>query len=233
MSRRRAASRRSPTLTISYRSNTVFCVKRTGIELSVDLVLDVTVSAVRRPPTSAIACTTRCRSLDARCATAECASARWGSSSRIKVASCSTPRTIRVSVRLTSKHLTFLGAIVHVLRRTKGGTLTPMQWYKLAVSIVYFETGGVTHTADEEERMFPRLRASHVEAHSAIQCIAALERDHRRTRPAPLCGGRSRPAMADKRCAGVEGPSAAAEIVGRSRRRATRSLPTLSPVRPN
>ena len=43
----------------------------------------------------------------------------------------------------------------------------------------YFASAAPTHTADEEESLFPRLRASRdAEAARALETIARLERDH-------------------------------------------------------
>jgi len=74
----------------------------------------------------------------------------------------------------------FLAVIADALQQTGGAALTPTQWYDLAVAIIYFETEAVTHTADEEKSVFPRLRASRdTAARVMVHQIAKLKREHR------------------------------------------------------
>ncbi len=73
----------------------------------------------------------------------------------------------------------FLGALVGLASRG-GGALEPPDRRLLEASLNYFATAGPRHTADEEESLFPRLRASgDRQAAGALDSVGRLESDHR------------------------------------------------------
>jgi hemerythrin-like domain-containing protein len=69
----------------------------------------------------------------------------------------------------------FLGILCIVAERATGRTLTHQEKAAVEASLQYFRSGGQRHTADEEESLFPRLRASTV---SPPEQLETLERDH-------------------------------------------------------
>lgn len=73
----------------------------------------------------------------------------------------------------------FLGALVSVASRG-GAALAPQDRRLLETALHYFATAGPRHTADEEESLFPRLRAcADAEAARALAAVERLEADHR------------------------------------------------------
>jgi hemerythrin-like domain-containing protein len=77
----------------------------------------------------------------------------------------------------------FLAMIGTVLERSSEGRfpLTPEERQALEVALKYFEVAAPRHTQDEEQSLFPRLRASHQpEALAALSRMDALEHDHER-----------------------------------------------------
>jgi hemerythrin-like domain-containing protein len=68
----------------------------------------------------------------------------------------------------------FLQVLVTVERRTSGGPLDAECRQALDVALRYFETAAPRHTADEEDSLFPRLRASGDPA--AVRALALVER---------------------------------------------------------
>jgi hemerythrin-like domain-containing protein len=73
----------------------------------------------------------------------------------------------------------FLAALVSVASRG-GAALAPQDRRLLETALHYFATAGPRHTADEEESLFPRLRASgDPQAAAALESVARLESDHR------------------------------------------------------
>ena len=54
----------------------------------------------------------------------------------------------------------FLGILCVVVGRAQGRALTSEERSAIQAAIQYFRVGGKRHTADEEESLFPRLRAS-------------------------------------------------------------------------
>ena len=70
----------------------------------------------------------------------------------------------------------FLGILSVVVDRAKGRTLTSEERDAVEAALQYFRTGGQRHTADEEESLFPRLRASDA---NSLEEISRLEGDHR------------------------------------------------------
>jgi hemerythrin-like domain-containing protein len=69
----------------------------------------------------------------------------------------------------------FLGILCVVVDRAQGRSLTDEESAAIRAALQYFRTGGQRHTADEEESLFPRLRAC---AAGALQEIDRLEADH-------------------------------------------------------
>lgn len=71
----------------------------------------------------------------------------------------------------------FLGGLHRVARDRQGGELDERYRKALETALHYFEEAAPRHTADEEESLFPRVRARLGDAER--ERIAALEHDHR------------------------------------------------------
>jgi hemerythrin-like domain-containing protein len=73
----------------------------------------------------------------------------------------------------------FLGVLVAITACVDGGMLSHAERAHLEGALTYFATAAPRHTADEEESLFPRLRAArNREALDALDAIQRLERDH-------------------------------------------------------
>jgi hemerythrin-like domain-containing protein len=73
----------------------------------------------------------------------------------------------------------FLDVLLRIEQAAAGRSLTPDEWPQVEGALRYFETAGPRHTADEEDSLFPRLRASRdADAVRALAVIAQLEREH-------------------------------------------------------
>jgi len=72
----------------------------------------------------------------------------------------------------------FLHVLCLVVERAPGRLLTEEEANAVKSALNYFRVGGQRHTADEEESLFPRMRAQQATA-SALKEIEALEADHR------------------------------------------------------
>ena len=72
----------------------------------------------------------------------------------------------------------FLHVLCLVVERAPGRMLTDDEAAAVKSALIYFRVGGQRHTADEEESLFPRMRAGQNTA-AALNEIAALESDHR------------------------------------------------------
>lgn len=73
----------------------------------------------------------------------------------------------------------FLHVLEAVAGQATGEPLTPARRADLDAAIRYFANAAPRHTADEEESLFPRLRASNdPDALKALETVARLERDH-------------------------------------------------------
>lgn len=73
----------------------------------------------------------------------------------------------------------FLQLLSGLSREVAGGTLTDGQRVQLESALAYFATAAPRHTADEEESLFPRLKASNDAAAAAVvDVLERLERDH-------------------------------------------------------
>jgi hemerythrin-like domain-containing protein len=70
----------------------------------------------------------------------------------------------------------FLGILCVVAERAQGRNLIGEERDAVQAALQYFRSGGQRHTADEEESLFPRLRAF---APGSIEEIGRLEGDHR------------------------------------------------------
>lgn len=73
----------------------------------------------------------------------------------------------------------FLGSQIAILEETGGGALDAHQRETLEKSLRYFRTAAPRHTRDEEDSLFPRMRASiSGDAHAALDTLDKLESDH-------------------------------------------------------
>jgi hemerythrin-like domain-containing protein len=74
----------------------------------------------------------------------------------------------------------FLAVIQTLASRHQGAALNEQEQNSLAASLRYFREAAPKHTADEEESLFPRMRAAGPAAVRALfDRIDALETDHR------------------------------------------------------
>ena len=73
----------------------------------------------------------------------------------------------------------FLQVLVTVDQRVSGGSLDAEHRHALEAALTYFEQAAPHHTADEEDSLFPRLRASgDTDAQRALSLVERLEHDH-------------------------------------------------------
>ncbi len=72
----------------------------------------------------------------------------------------------------------FLRVLSLVAERAKGRRLSDDEAAAVDSSLKYFRTGGVRHTADEEESLFPRMREQL--PGNAVEELHGLEDDHQR-----------------------------------------------------
>lgn len=72
----------------------------------------------------------------------------------------------------------FLQILCLVVERAPGRALSEEEAAAVRSALHYFSVGGRRHTADEEESLFPRMRAEKKTAR-AVKEIEALEQDHR------------------------------------------------------
>ena len=70
----------------------------------------------------------------------------------------------------------FLEVLAAIAERESGGPLTEARRDELSTALTYFATAAPRHTADEEESLFPRLRA--VADAATAETLGRLERDH-------------------------------------------------------
>lgn len=71
----------------------------------------------------------------------------------------------------------FLHILCVVVDRAKGRDLTNEETAAVQSALLYFRTGGLRHTADEEQSLFPRLRTN--SAVGSAEELDRLESDHR------------------------------------------------------
>lgn len=81
--------------------------------------------------------------------------------------------------------LRFLGDLARLAQDFSGTLLPPLEREQLEGALRYFREAAPKHTADEEETIFPRLRAipGHPELHDALDLVESLERDHQTAAP--------------------------------------------------
>jgi hemerythrin-like domain-containing protein len=73
----------------------------------------------------------------------------------------------------------FLRVLLAIDREGAGGPLASGPRAELEAAVAYFATAAPTHTADEEQSLFPRLRAASDPATiQALDLLDRLERDH-------------------------------------------------------
>jgi hemerythrin-like domain-containing protein len=73
----------------------------------------------------------------------------------------------------------FLHILIAVTRDVADGELAATQRAQLEAALAYFATAAPRHTADEEESLFPRLKASgDAAATAALAVCEQLEREH-------------------------------------------------------
>ncbi len=73
----------------------------------------------------------------------------------------------------------FLDVLLGLARSVAGQPLTPDQWRQMKSALDYFESSARRHTADEEQSLFPRLRAhDDADAADALRSLARLEDEH-------------------------------------------------------
>jgi hemerythrin-like domain-containing protein len=74
----------------------------------------------------------------------------------------------------------FFARLIDVAESARGTALSATQRETLDTALRYFAAGAPLHTEDEENSLFPRLRALGTpEAEAALKAIEALEADHR------------------------------------------------------
>ena len=79
----------------------------------------------------------------------------------------------------------FLQALIDVTNQARGEPLNTAQKAAFENGLRYFQEAAPKHTADEEESLFPRLRATgHPNSEQLMERIDALERDHGSAGPA-------------------------------------------------
>lgn len=75
----------------------------------------------------------------------------------------------------------FLADMTRVATERRGGELSEAERADLAGAVRYFREAAPRHTADEEESLFPRMRAgAQPQARQALAELDRLERDHQR-----------------------------------------------------
>jgi len=73
----------------------------------------------------------------------------------------------------------FLAVLTTITNDVRGAEMTAAQRAQLEGAATYFLTAAPRHTADEEDSLFPRLRASHdPKAAAALALVDRLEDDH-------------------------------------------------------
>lgn len=73
----------------------------------------------------------------------------------------------------------FLRVLVAIAEQANGGPLMAVHRSQLDGALAYFATAAPRHTADEEESLFPRLRASReAAARDTLDLLGRLEHDH-------------------------------------------------------
>ncbi|HEV2691229.1 MAG TPA: hemerythrin domain-containing protein, partial [Bryobacteraceae bacterium] len=68
----------------------------------------------------------------------------------------------------------FLGVLIRICQKRNGGTMAADERQALETALTYFRNAAPKHTADEEDSLFPRMRASG-RAEAALDCLERLE----------------------------------------------------------
>lgn len=71
----------------------------------------------------------------------------------------------------------FLGVLMQICQKRNGDTMSADEQASMDNALTYFRNAAPKHTADEEDSLFPRMRAS-AGADAALECLARLEGDH-------------------------------------------------------
>jgi hemerythrin-like domain-containing protein len=75
----------------------------------------------------------------------------------------------------------FLSLLITITVESAGSRLTSAQAEALRLALQYFREAAPKHTADEEDSLFPRLRAcEHARARAALSEMEKLHQDHER-----------------------------------------------------
>lgn len=78
----------------------------------------------------------------------------------------------------------FLDVLTRIVRQADGGALMSAEVAQLQTALRYFAEAAPTHTSDEEDSLFPRLRQCHdPELTRILDMVALLEADHRLATP--------------------------------------------------
>ena len=72
----------------------------------------------------------------------------------------------------------FLRILCVVVERAHGRAMTQEESAAIQAALSYFQVGGKRHNADEEESLFPRLRAAGADP-AELEQVGVLENDHR------------------------------------------------------
>lgn len=72
----------------------------------------------------------------------------------------------------------FLEIVCVVVKRANGREMTQEESAAIQAALGYFRLGGQRHTRDEEESLFPRMRAAGVDT-AELERVGGLEHDHR------------------------------------------------------
>lgn len=71
----------------------------------------------------------------------------------------------------------FLGVLIRICQKGNSRAMEADERSALETALTYFRNATPKHTADEEDSLFPRLRAAG-RAESALECLDRLEGDH-------------------------------------------------------
>ena len=73
----------------------------------------------------------------------------------------------------------FLSLLITISKQAQGGSLSLEQREALEAALAYFKQAAPKHTLDEEESLFPRLRACrNLQAQAALSMLEVLQADH-------------------------------------------------------
>ena len=73
----------------------------------------------------------------------------------------------------------FLQILCVVVERAQGREMSEEERAAVQAALSYFRTGGQRHTRDEEDSLFPRMRAAGVDP-GELEKVGGLEHEHRR-----------------------------------------------------